>query len=53
MNQDAAVFVAAGRYACQSVVGGWQTIDQDRDELVGPAFHNIQELWAWQRANLG
>lgn len=33
-----------------SVVGGWQTA---KDGVpFGPSFHKIQELWAWQKANI-
>jgi len=39
-------------YSCLSVVGGWQTMVKATGELIGPAFHRIGDLWAWQRANL-
>lgn len=39
-------------YCCLSVVGGWQTCHSATGELIGPAFNRIQDLWAWQRANL-
>ena len=39
-------------YSCLSVVGGWQTVETETGVTVGPAFHRIQDLWAWQRANL-
>jgi len=45
-------FIPRTQYACQSVVGGWQTIDQWTHELIGPAFHDVRDLWTWQQANL-
>ena len=39
-------------YCCKSVVGGWQTQNRESGELIGPAFHKVQDLWAWQRENL-
>ena len=39
-------------YHCLSVVGGWQTVNSQSNEPVGPVFNSIQDLWAWQRANL-
>lgn len=39
-------------YCCLSVVGGWQTQCRETEELIGPAFHRVQDLWAWQQANL-
>ena len=39
-------------YHCLSVVGGWQTVNSQSNEPVGPVFNRIQDLWAWQRANL-
>ena len=33
---------------CASVVGGWQSKIKGTDELWGPTFHNIQDLWKWQ-----
>ena len=37
---------------CKSVVAGWQTCVEGTDITFGPAFQKIQDLWAWQRANL-
>ena len=37
---------------CISVVGGWQTAFKDTNIMFGPVFNKIQDLWAWQRANL-
>jgi tetrahydromethanopterin S-methyltransferase subunit H len=42
--------------ACVSVAGGWTTaIINSRTaktiEKLGPAFHNIVDLWNWQRDN--
>lgn len=37
---------------CLSVVGGWQSHDKDSGLSFGPAFHKIDELWAWQKENL-
>lgn len=39
-------------YSCISVVGGWQTLNENTGELIGPTFHKIQDLWNWQRNNL-
>ena len=46
-------------YQCLSVPGGWQTIQVtsvesslDQQELVGPVFRKITDLWEWQRDNL-
>ena len=33
---------------CASVVGGWQSKIKGTDELWGPTFNNIQDLWKWQ-----
>lgn len=40
------------RFYCQSVVGGWQTFDRTIGQLIGPAFHNINDLWKWQKENI-
>ena len=37
--------------ACKSVAGGWQCIDNKTNNVFGPVFNDIQELWDWQRAN--
>ena len=39
-------------YSCYSVAGGWQTFNQTTNQLIGPAFHRVQDLWNWQRNNL-
>ena len=39
-------------YTCFSVPGGWQTLNNSTQRLLGPVFNRIQELWAWQRNNL-
>jgi len=39
-------------YSCLSVAGGWQTMVKTTGELIGPQFHKIGDLWAWQRLNL-
>ena len=39
-------------YTCKSVINGWQTCLQETGETFGPAFHDIRDLWNWQRANL-
>lgn len=44
-------------YTCKSVVGGWQTFEVDSRtgqsiRAIGPAFHEITNLWQWQRDNL-
>lgn len=40
------------KYSCQSVLGGWQTIDNDTSALIGPVFNSCNDLWNWQRDNL-
>lgn len=44
------------KYACKSVVGGWQTVAQflndETEYLVGPIFNSCTALWAWQKLNL-
>jgi hypothetical protein len=35
-----------------AVVGGWQTYDYMKDELLGPVFRDIRDLWKWQRTNV-
>ena len=46
-------------YCCLNVPGGWQTclltVDYDRtiDKLIGPVFNKINDLWDWQKDNLG
>lgn len=40
------------KVSCVSVVGGWQSFDADSNLAFGPAFHEIQDLWAWQKENL-
>jgi hypothetical protein len=47
----------AKEFTCKSVTGGWQTFEVDSrtgdaGRAIGPAFHDIQKLWAWQRDNL-
>ena len=37
---------------CVSVPGGWQTEVEKTEYRFGPVFNKIQDLWAWQRANL-
>lgn len=37
---------------CKSVVGGWQTCVVETGYLFGPVFNSVNDLWAWQRANL-
>ena len=37
---------------CTSVAGGWQTAIKDTEVTFGPVFNRIQDLWAWQRANI-
>jgi hypothetical protein len=40
--------------SCLSVVGGWVTLVEKPGELrreVGPTYHRITDLWAWQRKN--
>ena len=39
-------------FNCQSVVGGWQTVVVGTEELIGPVFNRINDLWQWQRENL-
>lgn len=39
-------------YCCQSVVGGWQTLNKSTQKLIGPAFNRISDLWTWQADNL-
>lgn len=34
---------------CRSVINGWQSFDEIRQEFFGPAFHKITDLWEWQR----
>lgn len=36
---------------CVSVIGGWQSYSGRTDELFGPVFNAVNDLWAWQRAN--
>ena len=36
---------------CVSVIGGWQSYAVLTDELFGPVFNAVTDLWAWQRAN--
>lgn len=38
--------------SCASVVGGWQSFDEDSGLLFGPAFNRVNDLWAWQKENL-
>jgi hypothetical protein len=37
---------------CASVAGGWQTAIKNTEVTFGPVFNRIQDLWAWQRANV-
>ena len=37
---------------CANVAGGWQTAIKDTEVTFGPVFNRIQDLWAWQRANI-
>ena len=37
---------------CVSVAGGWQTCIKNTQVCFGPVYNRIQDLWAWQRANL-
>ncbi len=39
-------------YTSRSVPGGWQTEDEATGRLIGPVFNKVNDLWAWQRANL-
>lgn len=39
-------------FCCTSVAGGWQTGFVHTELTFGPVFNNIQDLWAWQKANL-
>jgi hypothetical protein len=39
-------------YCCQSVLGGWQTLNKTTSKLIGPAFNRINDLWDWQANNL-
>lgn len=39
-------------YVSASVVGGWQTKVIETQELIGPVFNKITDLWAWQKENL-
>ena len=39
-------------YCCLSVLGGWQTAIKDTDQILGPVFNKIQDLWNWQKENL-
>jgi len=45
-------FVTPSRFSCQSVAGGWQTYDRDADSFFGPTYHDVRELWAWQKDNI-
>jgi hypothetical protein len=35
-----------------SVVGGWQSAIKNTPYVFGPIFRHVQDLWAWQRANI-
>ena len=37
---------------CKNVPGGWQTCVVETGYLFGPVYNSINDLWAWQRANL-
>ena len=42
------------KISCANVPGGWQTevLTPDGVWLFGPVYNRVQDLWAWQRANL-
>ena len=42
------------KITCANVPGGWQTevLTPDGVWLFGPVYNCVQDLWAWQRANL-
>lgn len=50
--EDFEIALALNSYCCQSVVGGWQTFDNESKRLVGPSFHSIANLWKWQKSNI-
>lgn len=37
---------------CRSVVGGWQSFDEDSGLLFGPVYNKVNDLWEWQRYNV-
>lgn len=39
-------------YNCTSVLEGWQTKHMPTQQLIGPSFNKITDLWEWQRDNL-
>lgn len=41
------------KIACKSVVGGWQTVLSETDEVFGPVFNKVTDLWNWQRDTFG
>lgn len=43
------------KFCCLSVPGGWQTgleLPNGNTEVFGPTFNKVNDLWAWQKANL-
>lgn len=49
---DVVEFVSSPNVSCLSVVGGWQSFDNTLKVTFGPAFHEITDLWAWQKENI-
>ena len=43
------------KFCCVNVPGGWQTgleLPNGNTEVLGPTFNKVNDLWAWQKANL-
>jgi hypothetical protein len=52
VNTDTVEFVSSPNVSCLSVAGGWQSFDNSLKVTFGPAFHEIFDLWTWQKENI-